>query len=86
MRKQHKNIVTDPIESIIESALINAGVKYYRYYDSLDFELENGTQIECKAAHTNRVTKQLAAHKNVILIQGKQAAETFAELLKSDKP
>lgn len=81
MRKYHTNIITDPIEETIANALINADVQFSRPVDGLDFELECGTQIECKAFYAGRIIKQLSKHKNVIVIQGQQAANKFAELL-----
>ena len=37
--------------------------------------------IECKRFHTPRVQKQLEKHPEIILIQGMEAAKTFAALL-----
>lgn len=78
---EHRHSITDPVEKIIADGLTKAGIKYYRFYDGLDFTLEDGTQIECKCYYTKRVNKQLEQHLNVILIQGIDAAKTFINLI-----
>jgi len=53
---------------------------------ALDFYLPNSrVWIECKRFHADRVVKQLGRHDNVILIQGRQAANTFASLVTNEK-
>ena len=73
--------ITDPIERIVADALDRAGIPYQRIVRGLDFTLADGTEIECKAYYAERVTRQLARTPNVILIQGRAAAETFHRLL-----
>jgi hypothetical protein len=50
----------------------------------IDFYLPDyDVAIECKRFHTPRSLRQLSAHKEIILIQGMQAAKAFRALLKN---
>lgn len=79
--------ITDPVERVVASGLDAAGVQYTHQQlgnavaGQLDFALPNGVQIECKRFHAARVVDQMAAHENVIVIQGLNAAKTFQQLL-----
>ena len=69
----------DPIEAIVASALDAADIAYRRDCP-LDFECD-GFAIEVKQFFTPRVTTQLEGRTDVILIQGRAAAEKFAKLI-----
>lgn len=77
-------VVTDPIERIVADALTAHGIHYEcdpREHD-LDFRLPDlGLLIEVKQFSTDRTARQLAGRENVILIQGRHAAEAFGALL-----
>ena len=79
----------DPLEKIVEEALIEAGIRYELEAEStaghrLDFHLPDfDIAIEVKAFHTPRIDKQLERHGQVILLQGKNAVEGFAALLRT---
>lgn len=81
---------TDPIERIVAAALHDRGIAFARDGDisgvdtnGLDFRLMGvDVYIECKQFHTSRTCQQLSRVDNVIAIQGRAAAEMFAEMLK----
>jgi transcriptional regulator with XRE-family HTH domain len=79
----------DPMERIIEQALIDAGVKYLtdrggRNDSRLDFELPDyDLAIEVKQFHSDRVGLQLARVPNVILAQGKPAVMALAAMIRA---
>lgn len=68
-----------PVEQIVKAALDRAGVRY-RLDDPLDFECD-GFAVEVKQFPTERTFKQIGNRTDVILIQGRKAAEAFAQLL-----
>ena len=70
----------DPIEKIVREALDSAGVIYGRD-DPLDFEC-GGFAVEVKQFHSERTIRQLADRTDVILVQGRAAAEAFARLVR----
>lgn len=77
---------TDPIELIIAGALTSAKIDFLHESENknqmLDFYLPSaGTYIECKQFATERTGPQIAHIANVIVIQGRQAAECFAALV-----
>jgi len=80
----------DPIENIVAAALSGRGVAFVRDGNDsgidtkgLDFRLMGvDVYIECKQFHTQRTTEQMSRVDNVIAIQGRAAAEMFAEMLK----
>jgi DTW domain-containing protein YfiP len=73
---------TDPVELVVFTALRRAGVAFTMPRQGPDFILSDGTCIECKRMFTERVSGQLQAHPETILIQGLHAARTFAGLLR----
>lgn len=72
----------------MERGLDEAGIKYVRdrRFENtvivLDFYLPDyDIYIEVKQFHSDRMTNQLKAYENVILIQGKKAAEAFVKMI-----
>lgn len=77
----------DPIELIVAAGLRLAGMPFVHESDNkkqnLDFYLPNvDVYIECKQFPTDRTSAQIAGFSNVIVIQGRRAAETFVSLLR----
>jgi hypothetical protein len=92
VRASQKNIEgvpmpEDPVEKIVRLALVSSGIKYTtpdgrRDSTGLDFHLSKyDISIECKQFFSERSVKMLRGNSNVILIQGKSAAEAFAALI-----
>ncbi len=79
--KEHKQPITDPIEKTVAEALTKAGIGFKRLVGGLDFTLDDGTQIECKAFFSDRIYRQAGKHRNAIVIQGYEAARSFARML-----
>ena len=75
--------INDPIEKIVADALDKANVSY-RHDDPLDFECD-GFAIEVKQFSTERTAKQIGDRTDVILIQGRSAADAFANLLHPER-
>ncbi|MBB3034074.1 helix-turn-helix domain-containing protein [Alteriqipengyuania lutimaris] len=79
----------DPLERIVEQALIDAGVRFELEQETsaghrLDFHLpDHDIAIEVKAFHTPRVEQQLARYGDVILLQGRRSVEAFAHLVRA---
>lgn len=77
----------DPIEKIIENALIMSGIRYKGGREghnpsNLDFALlDYDVEIEVKQFHSDRISAQMAKAPNVIAIQGRSAALCFASLI-----
>lgn len=76
----------DPMELIIADGLKRAGIRFVHESDNksqcLDFSLPDfGIYIECKQFPTERTSAQIAPFPNVIVIQGREAAHTFAKLI-----
>jgi hypothetical protein len=76
----------DPLELMISDALDAAGVAFIRERDNrdqrLDFYLPGpGVYIECKQFHSERISDQIRPFANVIVIQGRTAAETFCKMI-----
>jgi hypothetical protein len=78
----------DPIEQIMADALAAAGIRFIHDSDdkkatkALDFLLPDlGIFIEVKQFHSDRIAEQMSRAENVIAIQGRRAAEAFAEIL-----
>lgn len=76
----------DPIELIVAGGLNRAQIRFVHESDNkdqaLDFYLpDSGVYIECKQFSTSRTSAQIANVANVIVIQGRQAALTFVELI-----
>jgi len=75
----------DPIERMIAEALTAHGIKFISDNNGLDFYLpELSTYIECKQFFAARVVKQISKVDNVILIQGKSAAQAFVDLISKE--
>lgn len=77
----------DPMERIIEAALLDAGVQFKTDQGGhtthrLDFELDNGVAIEVKRFHSPRAIEQLSRVDNAILAQGVGAVNQLAELFR----
>lgn len=78
--------MTDPIEDIVERALLRAKLGFTKDGEGntrgLDFHLTDfDIYIEVKQFHTDRVTEQMSRVSDVIVIQGRAAAEAFAKML-----
>lgn len=78
--------ISDPIERIVAEALTAAGIRFETHYGvhhgAPDFLLpDHGVYIECKQFYTERTAKQMASVPNVIVIQGRKAAEAFASMI-----
>lgn len=68
----------DPVEQPIADALDIAGIRYERD-KPLDFFLpELGLHIECKQFYSERAVRQLEGKRDVILVQGVEAAKFLA--------
>jgi len=80
-------VLRDPIERIVAEALTAARIPFTHEHErggGLDFELTGtGIFIECKQFHAERIGQQIAPFPNVIVIQGRAAAEWFARSLRS---
>ena len=82
---------SDPIEKIIAVALDSAGIRYVLDGDApkslthnLDFYIPDfGIHIEVSAYYTARKIEQLSRADSVIYVQGRAAANAFAQLLKN---
>lgn len=77
--------ITDPIERIIADALLGANVPFTSEKSGthrLDFGLGDGVFVEVKQFYTARADSALQKNENVILIQGRRAAERFASFLR----
>lgn len=93
-------VITDPIERIIADALTMAGIAFVHESQAivwpefpkgprrgLDFWLpDDGLFIECKAYHSDRIARQTTYAENIIVIQGKRAAQAFARLITANRP
>jgi hypothetical protein len=81
---------TDPVELIVATALTNAGIAFTHESDNkrqtLDFHLVDfGVDIECKQFPSKRTAAQIVDHPNVIVIQGRKAAEWFAKMISASR-
>lgn len=82
----------DPVENVIIRALERRMIRYERPEQkfgqpTLDFFLPDfGVFIEVCAYFTDRKVKQMSGVKNAILIQGKPAAQAFANLIMVPEP
>lgn len=76
----------DPMESMIRSALTDAGVRFVEDEDNptaLDFYLpEADLHIEVKQFHTDRIAEQMSRAPNVIAVQGGVAVAWLAYLIR----
>lgn len=76
---KRNRVIEDPVEAIIAKALDDIGMSYRRD-DPLDFECVDFA-IECKQFYTDRIHKQIENRRNVIVIQGIEAAKAFAYMI-----
>lgn len=80
---------TDPMERLIEEALIASGRRYCTEEDPantarLDFYLpDDDLYIEVKRMHSPRIAEQTGRVANVIVAQGDGAVRALAGLLKA---
>jgi hypothetical protein len=80
-------MTTDPMEQIIEAALVAAGIRYTTDEGGgtphhLDFDLiDFGIAIEVKRMHSDRISAQMARAPNVIVAQGEVAVAFLAAAL-----
>lgn len=79
--------LTDPLERTIAEALDFAGIGYETDLgggnpSGLDFKLANGIEIEVKRFHSPRIAEQMSRVPNVIAVQGKEAVEYLAEMIR----
>lgn len=79
----------DPMERLIEQALIDAGIRYETDQGGgtahrLDFDLPDyDVAIEVKRMHTPRVAEQMARAPNVIVAQGEGAVRFLAAAIRA---
>lgn len=79
----------DPMERIIEEALIEAGVSFTPERSGgaahrLDFHLPDiDLAIEVKRFHSPRAAEQLARFPNIVLAQGEVAVRALAAMIRS---
>lgn len=79
----------DPMERLIEEALLDAGVPFTRegqpgHQHALDFYLPDADVfIEVKRFHSDRIAAQMARVPNVIVAQGKPAVEALAAMIRA---
>lgn len=83
--------ITDPCERIIARALTEADIPFLHQSEvktqPLDFYLlGEGVYIEVKQFHSPRSLAQLESQANIILIQGRNAALAFEQMLRRTKP
>ncbi len=79
-------MITDLVERIIAEGLTAKGIRFIHdgmdgvtTEKHLDFYLPDyDVYIECKQFHSDRSSKQLKRHLNIILIQGLEAARFFS--------
>ncbi|MDO7841055.1 helix-turn-helix domain-containing protein [Sphingomonas immobilis] len=80
---------TDPMERLIEAALIDAGIRYETDQGGgtshrLDFHLPDyDVAIEVKRMHSDRTGAQMARAPNVIVAQGEVAVRFLAAAIRS---
>ena len=83
---------TDPMEQLIEGALICANAQYRTDLGggnpaALDFYLpEHGVHIEVKRFHSPRVADQMSRAENVIVAQGELAVMLLSRLIQAGLP
>ncbi len=78
--------ISDPIEQIIADGLTAADIAFVHESEGLiprlDFYLpDKDIYIEVKQFHSERITRQMAQVRNVIAIQGREAALAFVEMI-----
>lgn len=78
--------ISDPIEKMVAAALDLHSIKWRRGAAADFFLPEYDTAIEVKQFYSPRIAKQMQHNHNVIVIQGRKAAECFAKLLLRTMP
>lgn len=79
----------DPMEQIIERALVKAGVRFTtdmggENAHNLDFHLTDyNIAIEVKRFHSDRIYSQMDRHENILVAQGKPAVEMLAKMIEA---
>lgn len=69
-----------PIEAIIAEALETAGLEFETNKLGLDFYLPDiDLYIECKQFYAPRIAEQMARADNIIVVQGRRAAQLLAD-------
>jgi len=81
--------ISDPMEAHIAETLEDAGIKFIHESDcskkGLDFMLPDlDCYIEVKQFHSDRIAKQMARVKNVIVIQGMGGAIAFRKIIERE--
>lgn len=82
-------VTTDPMERLVEDALIDAGIPFVADRDggtahNLDFHLpDHDVAIEVKRMHSPRVAEQMSRADNVIVAQGEAAVRLLAAAIRS---
>lgn len=85
-------VTTDPMEQIIERALLTAGIRFVADRDggtshNLDFDLpDHGVAIEVKRLHSERTGDQMKRAPNVIVAQGEVAVRFLADAISTMRP
>jgi hypothetical protein len=81
---------SDPMEALIERALMRAGVRYV--HEVMDIAITNGLDfylpdidlyIEVKQFHADRISRQMGRVQNVIVAQGRPAVQRLAKMIES---
>lgn len=84
-----KLTTTDPMEQIIERALIEQRLRYTTDLGggnpaALDFYLQDfDLHIEVKRMHSDRIAAQMARAPNVLVAQGEPAVRLLAEMIRA---
>lgn len=82
----------DPMEQIIEQALIDASIRYLtdkggQNPTHLDFYLPDwDVHIEVKRMHSDRIAEQMSRAENVIAAQGEWAVRFLASVIRAKAP
>jgi len=85
-------ITTDPMERIIERALLTAGIPFTTDMGGmnahcLDFDLpDHGIAIEVKQMHSPRISDQMSRAPHVVVAQGRVAVEFLAAAITALRP
>lgn len=80
---------TDPMERLIEAALIDARLRYVTDHgggmpENLDFYLPDyDVFIEVKRFHSDRIAEQMSRAPNVIAVQGDVSARFVAAMIRA---
>lgn len=76
--------ITDPIEKIVAEGLVTSGLHFTSEKSGehrLDFGVGNGVFIEVKQFYTARADLALQKNENIIIVQGRRAAEWLRKAL-----